>query len=181
MLLTNANSVNDILKQIRLFGSLLQKNNQAEELIHTIQNTVEDIQKHQSATRPRVLIVYGAPGTYMAALPNSLSGDILRLAGGDNIATDYPALENYPQYAQLNTERIVQSNPQLILIMTHGNPEAVKSGFLQEMKVNAAWSSMSAVQNGHVQVLPSSLFGTNPGTRVTEALNQLHGLLEDVT
>lgn len=45
------------------------------------------------------------------------------------------------------------------------------------MQENQAWSSVSAVKNGQVDVLPSDLFGTNPGTRVTEALDLMHGLL----
>jgi iron complex transport system substrate-binding protein len=116
----------------------------------------------------------------MAALNNSLSGDLLLTAGGENIAADYPKLDNYPQYAQLNTEKIMKSNPQLILIMSHGNPEKVKDGFIKEMQQNAAWNSMDAVKNNKVEMLPADLFGTNPGTRVVEALDQMNKLLQAV-
>ncbi|WP_025681765.1 ABC transporter substrate-binding protein [Paenibacillus massiliensis] len=180
MVLTSANSVADIKQQIELFGNMLHKEAEATKLIETLNGKLATLSQQVPANKPRVLMVYGAPGTYMAALPNSLSGDLLSLAGGANIAADFPQLENYPQYAQLNTERIIEADPEFVLIITHGNPEAVKSGFLKEMQVNAAWNRMSAIQSGRVEVLPSDLFGTNPGTRVTEALDVLGSILRDV-
>lgn len=56
------------------------------------------------------------------------------------------------------------------MLITHGEPEAVKEAFEEEMSENAAWKNLDAVKNGNVVVLPSDLFGTNPGTKVTEAL-----------
>ncbi|OBZ08652.1 ABC transporter substrate-binding protein [Bacillus sp. FJAT-26390] len=178
VILTSANSVNEIKAQITLFGQLLQKEARAQELNQTIDDKLKQFHAAANQEKPKALLVYGAPGTYMAALPNSLSGNILELAGGTNIASNYPSLQSYPQYAQLNSERIVEANPSLILIMTHGNPEEVKKGFLKEMQQNPAWSSLDAVKQNKVEVLPSDLFGSNPGTRIIESLEWLHDMLE---
>lgn len=180
MILTSANSVDDIKKQITLFSDLLNKREKADEVIHMIDEKIAQIQSEQTEKKPRVLLVYGAPGTNMAALPNSLSGDILELAGGENIASDYPSLEMYPQYAQLNTERMIESNPQMILLMSHGNPEEVKEGFINDMSKNAGWNELDAVKNDQFIILPHDLFGTNPGTKIVDALDYLHELLQDV-
>lgn len=176
MVLTQANSVADITKQILLYGQMLDKVPEAQQLSAEIEAGIQAAAAAPSAEKPRVLLVYGAPGTYMAALPNSLGGDLLELAGGVNIAAGYPALQSYPQYATLSTERIMQADPQIILIMTHGNGEEVQKGFEQEMQQNAAWNSIDAVVHNRVHVLPADLFGTNPGTRVTEALQLLVSL-----
>ncbi|TDF91733.1 ABC transporter substrate-binding protein [Paenibacillus piri] len=180
LVLTNADSIGDIKRQIELLGQLLQKNDKAKEWLDTIDRKLNELKTSQPAEKPRVLMVYGAPGTYMAALNSSLSGSILTAAGGENIASDYPKLDSYPQYAQLNTEKIMKSNPQIILIMTHGNPAQVKDGFLKEMQQNAAWNSLDAVKNNRVEVLPSDLFGTNPGTKIIEALDLMNKLLLSV-
>ena len=177
IILTNANSVADIQKQITLFGELLQKQDKAKELVEEMDSKIEEISTESTDEKVRVLLIYGAPGTYMAALPNSLSGNLLELAGGENIASDYPAIEKYPQYAQLNTERIVEANPEYIFLMTHANPEAVKEGFTKEMAQNPAWNSIDAVKNENIEILPADLFGTNPGTKITDALNYMHSLL----
>lgn len=180
MILTSANSVDDIINQIRLLSDLLGQKKKAEEIINQINDKITSIQSTIGEHKPRVLLVYGAPGTNMAALPNSLSGNILELAGGENIASDYPSLEMYPQYAQLNTERIVESNPQMILLMSHGDPEAVKESFIKDMSNTAGWNELDAVKNDHFIILPPDLFGTNPGTKVIEALDYLHELLKEV-
>lgn len=178
LILTGANSIQDIQAQITLFGQLLQQENKAKQLNQQIQDHIKQLSQSASiAPKPNVLLVYGAPGTYMAALPNSLSGNILEVAGGRNIAADLPGLQNFPQYAQLNTEQVVQANPDYIMIMTHGNTDEVKAGFLKEMQNNPAWNSIKAVQNNAVEVLPSHLFGTNPGTKVTDALDLIHQAL----
>ncbi|WP_028563182.1 ABC transporter substrate-binding protein [Paenibacillus pinihumi] len=177
LLLTSANSVDEIKQQIKLFGQLLDKNDRASELIQDIDHKAETMKKDQPDAKPRVLIVFGAPGTYMAALPNSLSGNIAELAGAANIAADYPNLEKYPQYAQLSTERIIEANPQYVFITGHGDPKEVTAGFLKEMERNSAWNGIDAVVNHRVTVLPADLFGSNPGSRVLEAMDMLHHIL----
>lgn len=179
MVLTEANSIEDIQEQIMLFGEMLRKQDKAEEINAAINEKIEAL--HQEENEPvRTLLVYGAPGTFMTALPNSLSGNILEVVGGENIASDFESLEAYPQYAQLNTERIIEANPQYILLMSHGDPEAVESGFIKEMEKNPAWSNLDAVKAGNIEVLPADLFGTNPGTRVVEAMELLEELLSSV-
>lgn len=172
VILTSGNSVADIQRQITLFGDLLQKQSKAEQLVAEIDSKLAELAAASQESVP-ALIVYGAPGTFMAALPSSLAGDLLSLAGGNNIAADYPQLASYPQYATLDMERIVESNPQAIFIMTHADPEDVKNSFIREMEASSAWNSIDAVKNGRIEVLPAELFGSNPGTRINESLDYM--------
>ncbi|HIW33338.1 MAG TPA: ABC transporter substrate-binding protein [Candidatus Paenibacillus intestinavium] len=176
VVLTSGNSVADIQRQITIFGALLQKQSKAEQLVTEIDSKLTELAAESKAPVP-ALIVYGAPGTFMAALPSSLAGDILSLSGGTNIAADYPQLASYPQYATLDMERIVESNPQAIFIMTHADPEEVKDSFIREMEASKAWNSIDAVKNGHIEVLPAELFGSNPGTRINESLDYMYKVL----
>lgn len=166
---TQANSIEDIQSSISSFGELFKKQTEAESLNKTITEKVKSVEVDE-ANPVKTLLVYGTPGSYLAALPNSLSGDLLEKAGGENIASDFPQEEKYPQYASLSVEKIIERNPQIVMLITHGEPEAVKAAFEEEMTKNAAWKNLDAVKTGNVVVLPSHLFGTNPGTKVTEAL-----------
>lgn len=174
---TNADSIKDIKKQIALLGEMLDKKEQAEELTNTIDTKLAEIDSDKYKNK-KVVIIYGTPGTYMVALPNSLSGDILEKAGAHNIAADFPSLEEFPQYAQLNAEEIVNANPDIVMLITHGKSEEVQQGFEQEMERNAAWSSINAVKEDRVFVLPNDWFGTNPGTRITESIDLMQDYLE---
>ncbi len=178
VILTHANSIDDIRKQIRLFGDMLEQADKADRLLDDLHKALTvQLTDKKFVNQQKALLVYGAPGTYLAALPNSLAGNILEEAGGINVAAQFSSLQNFPQYAQLNSERIVQSEPDVILIMTHGSTEEVKEGFLREMEGNPAWNSMTAVKMGRIYVLPAELFGTNPGTRVVESVHLLQELL----
>ena len=176
VVLSSGNSVEDITRQIQLLGDLLQNSAKASELIAEIDQKISQLAANQGEAVP-ALLVYGAPGTFMAALPNSLAGDILTLAGGTNIAASYPQLSSYPQYAALDMERIVESNPQAIFIMTHADPEDVREQFIAEMESSNAWSSIDAVKNRRIEVLPAELFGSNPGTRIVESLDYMYNAL----
>lgn len=176
---TTANSVEDIQKTIGLFGQLFDKETEAKTIQDDITSKIE-ASTADKADPIKTLLVYGAPGTYMVALPNSLSGNLLELAGGENIASDFPNEEKYPQYASLSVEKIIERNPEMVMLITHGEPEAVKAAFEGEMLKNPAWKNLDAVKKGNVIVLPSHLFGTNPGTKVVEALDVMKDSLGQV-
>ncbi|QFG00957.1 ABC transporter substrate-binding protein [Psychrobacillus glaciei] len=176
---TQANSIEDIQTTISLFGTLLGKQDEAKDLNATISEKATNVATVEGDSI-KTLLVYGAPGTYLVALPNSLTGDLLEKAGGENIASDFPAEENYPQYANLSIEKIIERNPQVVMLITHGDPAGVKAAFEEEMAKNAAWKNLDAVKNGNVVVLPSNLFGTNPGTKVIEALEVMKESLASV-
>ncbi|MGQ0417302.1 ABC transporter substrate-binding protein, partial [Bacillus sp. HC-TM] len=136
--------------------------------------------KYEKKSNVKALLVYGAPGTYLAALPTSLSGDILEKTGGKNIASDFPETKEYPQYAQLSVERIIEANPDVIYLITHGDPKSVKKAFEGEMMKNEAWKNLEAVKQNRVVILPPDLFGSNPGTKVTEAMDFMYKSIQDV-
>ncbi|MBC1488198.1 ABC transporter substrate-binding protein [Listeria sp. FSL L7-1485] len=174
VVLTGANSIDEIKKQTAVLGKLLGKEEKAKELQTDIDNKVTKIKEQQKAKKVRSLLVLGAPGSNYAALSSSLSGDILEIAGGENVAKDFKGVENFPQYASINVEKIVAADPEVIFLMIHGGDEKeTEAAFKKEMKQNEAWNSTSAVKNDHIVVLPAELFGTNPGIKIDEALDYM--------
>lgn len=176
---TQANSVEDILQTIDMFGTMLGKSEETQKVIVGLNEQMDALAGAKGESGVKTLLVYGAPGSYLVALPNSLSGDLLERAGGENIASDFPQEEKYPQYASLSTEKIIERNPEAVMLITHGDPEAVKTAFEGEMEKNPAWKNLDAVKNGKVTVLPSHLFGTNPGTKVADALQVMNDSLKE--
>lgn len=175
---SDANSVEQIQQSIEMLGKLFAKEEEAKKLNDTITTKVNELSKN--ATNANALLVYGAPGTYLVALDNSLVGDILVKAGGKNIASDFPATEKYPSYANLSIEKIVERNPEIVMLVTHGNPQEVKEGFKKQMSENAAWKNLDAVKNNKVEILPADLFGNNPGTKIVDALDYMNEKLSSL-
>lgn len=177
VMISSANSIQDIQKNIELYGTIMKKEDKAKELN---QKMNDQMKKYEKKSDIKALLVYGAPGTYLAALPTSLSGDILEKTGGRNIASDFPKMKEYPQYAQLSVERIIEANPDVIYLITHGDPNSVKKAFEGEMMKNEAWKNLDAVKQNRVVILPPNLFGSNPGTKVTEAMDFMYKSIQDV-
>lgn len=177
VIISSANSVQDIQKNIELYGMVMKKEDKAKELNQKIN---DQMKKYEKKSDVKALLVYGAPGTYLAALPTSLSGNVLEKTGGKNIASDFPETKEYPQYAQLSVERIIEANPDVIYLITHGDPKSVKKAFEGEMMKNEAWKNLDAVKQNRVVILPPDLFGSNPGTKVTEAMDFMYKSIQDV-
>ena len=180
MLLSNSKSYETIIETIELYGKILQKSSEAEALVQSLEEKKASVLTKVMNKDVQALIIYGTTESFMAALPSSLSGDLLALAGGTNIADHLPGIDGYPDYAQLSMERVIQSNPDVVYFITHGDPSTVRSKFESELKANPSWKSVNAIINDNLVFLPYELFGTNPGPRIVEALDFLKESLIEV-
>ncbi|QHW33083.1 ABC transporter substrate-binding protein [Paenibacillus rhizovicinus] len=172
------NTFTEIQASVRLYGKVLGQEAKAEQLIKKMNADVSSLKK--PSTAPKTLIVYGAPGSFVVALPTSYPGNFLELAGGKNVASNFKAMDSMPQYADLSLERIIAANPDLILFITHGDAAEVKASFKKQFETNPAWKSLSAVKNDRFEVLPSDLFAANPGLRAPQAIQAINKLLLQV-
>jgi len=172
------NSYDEIQNSIRLYGRILGQESKAEQLIKGMDSKVNSLSKPKE--KPKTLIVYGSPGSFVVALPTSYPGSFLELAGGKNVASSFPKMDTMPQYAELSMERIVAANPDIIMLITHGDAAEVKESFKKQFEGNAAWKSLGAVKNEQFEVLPSDLFAANPGLRAPQAIETMNKLLLQV-
>lgn len=172
---TGADNIKEIQASIQMFGNILQKENEAKILNENINQKIEALHTDEEL---RTLLVFGVPGTLMVALSDTLSGDVLEASGGYNIAKDFPELDDYPGYAQLEMEKILEADPEVIFLVTPGPPELAKESLNEEIEKNPAWKSVTAVKNDHIVQLPNTLFGANPGAKVVESLDYLHQKIE---
>ncbi|BBH24583.1 hypothetical protein Back11_59280 [Paenibacillus baekrokdamisoli] len=172
------NTYDEIQASVRLYGRILSQETKAEQLIKGMDKKVDSLTKPK--VKPKTLIVYGSASSFVIALPTSYPGNFLELSGGKNVASDFPKMDTMPQYAELSLERIIASNPDLILFITHGDAAEVKASFKKQFETNAAWKSLSAVKNDQFEVLPSDLFAANPGLRAPQAIETINKLLLQV-
>lgn len=126
-------------------------------------------QRAQRQKAPRVLVLMGLPGaSYMIATNRSYVGDLVRLAGGQNVFTS-----QHQEYQQPNDEAIQKANPQVILRLAHAMPTMVTKQFNQEFKSNRMWSKMAAVKHHRVYDLTEPTFDATANMQVVAALNQV--------
>ncbi|AMO34882.1 heme ABC transporter substrate-binding protein IsdE [Lysinibacillus sp. fkY74-1] len=165
----NFQSVDAMLKEITSLGKRYDREAQADALVKDLQKNIEAVQSVAANKEgPRVLILLGIPGSYLVATENSYAGDLVKRAGGINVMEGQDA-----EYLSSNTEYLHNSNPDIILRLSHGMPDEVVEMFDEEFKTNDIWKHFDAVKNGKVYDLEEELFGTTSSLQVPQALGQL--------
>ena len=123
------------------------------------------------APRPRVYEELDAsePDKPFVAGPNGFYGQLIDLAGGDNIFGDLPG-----DVGQVGAESIVERDPEVIILTDTDLPFNPQTPDM--VAARPGWDAVSAVQNGAIYPVPGALFST-PGPRLVDGLEQLARLL----
>lgn len=164
-------SIESMMVEITELGDRYNRVEEAKVLNAKLQEGIDSVQavaKEHESEKPKVLIILGVPGSYLVATENSYAGDLVRLAGGENVMAGQEA-----EYLPSNTEYLYDAKPDIILRLAHGMPEEVIKMFNEEFKTNDIWKHFDAVKNSRVYDLEEELFGTTAALNVPEALNQL--------
>ena len=147
-----------------------------DELYSQVESKINELAASvEGKEKPKVLIIFGVPGSYLVASENSYVGDLVKKAGGENIVQG----ADQPEYLASNTEYLHQSNPDIIIRLAHGMPEKVVEMFDEEFATNDIWKHFNAVKNDRVYDLDEPVYGTTANLHVIEALEGLTKLLHE--
>lgn len=128
-----------------------------------------------------ILLLMAFPdGFYLVATENSYVGNLIKLAGGNNVyGSDYKGDEN--GFVNINPEDIVQKKPDRIFVFAHYAEEDAFNYMKGEFKNNASWQYFDAVKNGNITYLPSEYFGMSATLSWTESLEYLEPVMRGET
>ena len=166
-------SLNGMEKSITELGKQFNREKKAKELIDHLNTVKANIESKVAKEKkhPKVLILMGIPGSYLVATDQSYIGDLVKIAGGENVIQDHSK-----QYISSNTEHLVNVNPDIILRLPHGMPDEVKKMFQKEFKQNDIWKHFKAVKNNQVYDLEEIPFGITANVDADDAMTQLYNL-----
>lgn len=126
------------------------------------------------------VVLFGAPGSFLLVTPETWLGDLLASLGFRNLVGPgegpLPGARSVPGYVAVNDEVLASLRPQLVLLVTHGNPAEMERAFRRAASEREAWSGLAEARLG-IHVLPPDLFSANPGLRLAEAARRLIGLV----
>lgn len=172
----NLRSVEGMYQSIDDLGNLFQRQQEAKELRQQYQDYYRAFQaKRKEKKKPKVLILMGLPGSYLVATNQSYVGNLLDLAGGENV---YQSDEK--EFLSVNPEDMLAKEPDLILRTAHAIPDKVKVMFDKEFAENDIWKHFTAVKEGKVYDLDNTLFGMSAKLNYPEALDTLTQLFDHV-
>ena len=173
-LFLNLKSVEGMYASIEDLGEKFGRQEQAQALVEEYNAFMEEYRnQNEGKESPTVLVLMGLPGSYIVATESSYVGSLVKLAGGVNVYGDGDGEE----FLFANTEDMQLKNPDIILRAAHGLPDEVLEMFAEEFSTNDIWQHFTAVQQGRVYDLDSSLFNMSANFNYDQALEQLQPML----
>lgn len=153
-------SVDEVLDTIRMIGLITGKTSEAENLTAEMQSKIDaitDITDELNKTQ-RPLVYYELSAPMKTTGPGTFTNELIFLAGGINLAADEPV-----RYPILNSEYIIERNPDVIVIVSYGTS-------IDEVKNRDGWQNINAVKNDRIYKIDTNLVTSNP--RLVQGLEQ---------
>lgn len=118
---------------------------------------------------------FGAPGNFLVITDRTWLGDLLDKLNFKNLARASSGKESFPGYVLVSDEVLAGMQPALVLVVAHGDPEAIKVAFARRAEAGGPWKSLNDARLG-VHVLDPDHFGANPGLGMPDAARRLRQL-----
>lgn len=167
--LEEAASVQGVLDNVALLGSLTGQDREAQALVTSMRGRIDAVTSKVSAVTqgPRVFLEL-SPDLYSAG-PESFIGGMLTLLKAQNAARGAPS-----PFPQLTAEAVITFNPEVVLL-TDGGPD---SGGQSATTVSArpGWARVAAVQNKRIHPINGDVVN-RPGPRIVEGIETMARLL----
>lgn len=129
ILFKGGNKVSDIYPALTLLGQVFHKEAEANNIIAQYKKEIAEIENNPLSPKPRTYFAMkfaGYGGEDMTATKDHLFGDIMRIAGVNDIA------ENYRSMSLVRAD-VVKSNPEYILVYASEKEAFCSKGVYQDM------------------------------------------------
>lgn len=152
-------SLEAVLEGMRTVGKIVDRPQEADAVVAGLQKRIDEVETKTRAVSTRPRVFFELTAKLHTAGPGSFANDLIRQAGGTNIAAD--AKTTWPQLGQ---EALLAKDPEVIILSDHGVGETP-----EKVKARPGWSGVSAVKTGRIYDMNPDL--TNrAGPRVVDGL-----------
>ena len=158
-------SVSSIKNTIYELGNILDAKKRAKELVDTIDKKIDEISSKVTKVKvkPKVFFQLGTK-PMVSVGKNTYINELIEIAGGDNIA------KNLSGYPVLSTEKVIEANPDIIIILTMSTSSNNNTTFWNN------FDTIKAVKNRNIVFIDSDVF-VKPSVRIVEALECLNDII----
>jgi iron complex transport system substrate-binding protein len=147
-------------------GEITGRQKQAAEILKKAQERIDAVQSRISGLpKPRVFIQVGARPLFTMT-GDSFVNDMIKLGGGINIAAD-------AKIGFYSRERVIEQNPDVIIIMTMGIVGE------EEKRIWQKYKTINAVQNNRIHIMDSYKIGSPTPLTFAETVEEMAELFYD--
>lgn len=171
----NLSSVQGMYDSIDELGELLGREADALKLREEYEDYMEAYLKDVSQDKSCMIFMCFPSGYYLIATEKSYVGNLVELAGGANVYSNYQGDEN--GFVSINPEDMIQRNPEKIFVFAHYSEEEAFAEMKKNFETEEIWKYFDAVQKGEVYYLTSELFGMSATMKWKDSLEELKPML----
>lgn len=124
------------------------------------------------------LVLFGTPGAFLVVSNRTWIGDLAARLRVENVGARVSGSERVPGFVQVSDEVLAGMRPEVVLLVAHGDPEAIRAAFTQRLDAAGPWAGLRGAATRGVHVLPARTFATNPGLAMPDAARQLRALVQ---
>lgn len=163
-------SYEDVTHDLELIGTIYGKEEAVTDKIHEMNGAIAAITDKLPKETKKVAIVYATPSAVSVQLPNSIAGNVAQILHFENTAASAQQEAKGTEKVPYSMEALAEQNPDIIFFTSMGPKDKIEKRIQEDVKSNPAWSTLRAVQEGHVYVLPEHYFLLNPGLAYPKAI-----------
>lgn len=172
----NYNNFEEYSYAMRLFTAITNKEDLYQDKVVKVKDEIDNtLTKVPRDKEPSVLLMFATSKGVSVKLENSFVGDMLKELGAKNIAYDAKLTDEEMQVFSM--EKVLERDPDFILVQTMGDIEKIKDRLVKDVEENPAWGSLTAVKEGRYIILPKDLYLYKPNARYAEAYKGLAEIL----
>ncbi len=162
------NDLDGVMHSILLLGEVTGTEDRAQEIVDGMRRKIERVQSRVQGLRPpRVFLELDGtdPARPFTSGPHSFIGDMIRIAGGWNIADGIRTPSS-----QMSLEAIVAADPEIIVLSDAKNP--INPQMKEAVLRRRGWSGITAVRKGAV-IQVDNVFFFRPSLRIVDGVEML--------
>lgn len=162
-----AESLEELFEEAEWIGEICGREAEADELVSKMKSRLSRLRKvvaaRTSGAKPKRVFYEVWDDPLMSAGPGSFIGEILQLAGLENIIRDTPG-----RYPRVSAEVVLQNDPEVILAPTTHFQDVEISAFAHR----PGWSDITAVREGQIFLIDGDQV-SRCSPRLLDALQQI--------
>lgn len=163
----------DVKRNLDIVGKVYGKEDVAKAKEAELDKQIDAIVSKVPQTPKKIAIIHATPSNVTVELQSSLAGDIAHILKLNNVAVDAATKDKDTEKIPYSIEALVAKNPDIIFFTSMGPKNKIENTIKNTVESNPAWSSLHAVQQGKVYVLPENYFLLNPGLDYPQAVEYM--------
>ena len=158
-------NMDELLAAIERLGDLLGVADRADSIVANYSNRLKSIRRKVGGYSDRPSVMWGlGDNTFYTAGPNTMINDVIRLAGGVNVARSTEG-----SWPQVSVETVLMWSPEIIITTQDEGGKAGLSKKVERLRKDPVWGKIPAIMNNKIFYIEADLL-LRPGPRLIKAL-----------